>query len=466
MTISTSYSPSSYNGNGVTLIFSTVFPFISRSDVVIYLTDTSGADHLLVLDSDYTITGGSGSAGTVTMSVAPATGETLTITRVTGQTQEVDYVENDPFPANSHEEALDKLTLIAQENAEKITRSLLFPVTAGLSDIELPTPSADDVIGWDSTGTTLENKILTATDNIVLPASGIVVSQGTATTLGRTITGTTNEITVTNGTGVSGNPTLALSPTVDLTGHTVKLKDSTLTIEDNTDSTKKVVFEVSGITTGTTRTLTAPDASGTIALASNTAPIGASYLTLGTDATLTSERVLTAGTGITLTDAGAGSTLTVSPSAGAVLQVVSTSKTDAASSSSTIYTDISGMAVSITPSSASNKVLVIADLSMATDAANFAGIKLVRGSTDVSIGDAAGSRFQTSRESFVSTGSNSQSMSLIFLDSPATTSSTTYKIQWICNTAGSNYLNRSRTDTNSGTFSRSASSITVMEIKG
>lgn len=45
------------------------------------------------------------------------------------------------------------------------------------------------------------------------------------------------------------------------------------------------------------------------------APVSASYVTLGTDGTLTSERVLTAGTGISVTDAGAGSTVTVATSA-------------------------------------------------------------------------------------------------------------------------------------------------------
>jgi len=59
-----------------------------------------------------------------------------------------------------------------------------------------------------------------------------------------------------------------------------------------------------------------------------------------------------------------------------------------------------------------------------------------------------------------------QNITMIFVDSPATTSSTTYKVQWICNTAGTNYLNRSRTDTDASNFARGSSSITVMEIKG
>ena len=54
-----------------------------------------------------------------------------------------------------------------------------------------------------------------------------------------------------------------------ISGVTINTLDSATTIADNTDSTKKVAFEVSGVTTGTTRTLTVPNASGTIALTSD-----------------------------------------------------------------------------------------------------------------------------------------------------------------------------------------------------
>jgi hypothetical protein len=55
-----------------------------------------------------------------------------------------------------------------------------------------------------------------------------------------------------------------LASTLDLTGKTVSVRDSTFTINDNADNSKKLAFECSGITTSTTRTLTIPDVSGTI----------------------------------------------------------------------------------------------------------------------------------------------------------------------------------------------------------
>jgi len=283
---------------------------------------------------------------------------------------------------------------------------------------------------------------------------------------------------VTNGTGESGNPTISLPSALTLTGKTItngtfsnptiSMHGNDLTIKDQTDTTKRFQFEASGITTGTTRTLTVPDASGTIALTSAISPSDAQYITLATNATLTNERVLTAGNGISLTDGGAGSTLTVANTGltGTVLQVVSTQVTATTTSTSTTYADISGVTVNITPSSSSNRVLVLVDLSIATDSANNASIRIDRGGTAVGSGTAAGSRFAAGRQTYVNDSTTMQNITMIFVDSPATTSSTTYKVQWICNTAGTNYLNRSRTDTDASNFARGSSSITVMEIKG
>lgn len=100
-------------------------------------------------------------------------------------------------------------------------------------------------------------------------SNGMLVQTAADTFAARTLMGTTNEIDVTNGDGVSGNPTFALAATVDLTGHTLNVRDSTFSIKDNADPTKILQFQLSGISAGTTRTLTAPDASGTILVDGN-----------------------------------------------------------------------------------------------------------------------------------------------------------------------------------------------------
>jgi len=93
---------------------------------------------------------------------------------------------------------------------------------------------------------------------------GVVVSTGTDTFAGRTIMGTSDEITVNDGSGTSGNPTISLATSLILTGKTITVTDSLFSIADNGDSTKKLEFQCSGLTSGTTRTLTVQDVSGTI----------------------------------------------------------------------------------------------------------------------------------------------------------------------------------------------------------
>lgn len=110
-----------------------------------------------------------------------------------------------------------------------------------------------------------------------LTAAGFLVRTTGTTWIHRTVAGTAGQITVTNGDGVSGNPTISLPATI-----TQATTVNGLTIADVTDTTKKVTFSVAGVTTGTTRTLTVPNANGTIALTSD---LTSGYQPL--DATLT-----------------------------------------------------------------------------------------------------------------------------------------------------------------------------------
>ena len=154
--------------------------------------------------------------------------------------------------------------------------------------------------------------------------------------------------------------------------------------------------------------------------------------------------------------------------AGAVLQVVSATKTDTTSLTSTTYTDITGLSVSITPSSASNKILIVATVTTGgTTGAQY--YRIVRDSTAICVGDAASSRTPVSLVQNSSSHSNGlRNITQNFLDSPNTTSATTYKIQWRVQNSPSVtiYLNRSSDDSDTESFGRGASSITVMEIKG
>ena len=115
---------------------------------------------------------------------------------------------------------------------------------------------------------------------------------------------------------------------------------------------------------------------------------------------------------------------------GSVLQVVQTVKTDVFTTSSTSFVDVTGLSASITPTNATSKVLVIVSGYASPSGSNYAILgKLVRASTDIALGDARGSSTSASFGVSQSATQNSSFFGINFLDSPATTSSTTYKVQ-------------------------------------
>jgi len=156
---------------------------------------------------------------------------------------------------------------------------------------------------------------------------------------------------------------------------------------------------------------------------------------------------------------------------GAILQVQSAALTAATfSTNSTTYVDVTGLSLSITPGSTTSKILVMYQFNCGVDtAAQGVFMQLVRNTTPIFVGDAAGSRPQTTSINSVTNVYGVLNMSGTYLDSPTSASATTYKIQMMVNGGGSNYayVNRSVNDRNTSLYdARTASSITVMEIAG
>jgi len=154
-----------------------------------------------------------------------------------------------------------------------------------------------------------------------------------------------------------------------------------------------------------------------------------------------------------------------------VVQTVKTDTTSFVSTNTNTFVDISGMSVSITPTSSSNKILVFYTANASQNAAATIHLRLIRGSTSIFQGDAAGNRLgstQVWRPNSSQYAFDIGPMTGMFLDSPATTSSTTYKLQATLGVtySGTFYLNRPYDDTNADYSGRTASSITVMEVSG
>ena len=178
--------------------------------------------------------------------------------------------------------------------------------------------------------------------------------------------------------------------------------------------------------------------------------------------------------GQVLTSTGAGSPPAFETAAGGgkVLQVVSTTKTDTWSHNTTTYTDVTGLSVSITPATGS-KVMVVVNLNiMATNL--YASAQLYRGSTQIGMGAAAGSRSRVAVGAGSSQVTNNEyrmpNSSFSYLDTaPGGDGSTsiTYKIKAACPYGTGDrtlYINRDGQDEDGAYSLRGISTITVMEI--
>ena len=118
MTVTTSTARVVHNGNGTTIEFAVPFRFLENSHVAVFLRDAAGGQSQWTENTHFTLAGANeAGGGTLTVITSPtdhtpAGGERLVMLRDVPITQETDYVENDPFPAESHERALDKTSMV------------------------------------------------------------------------------------------------------------------------------------------------------------------------------------------------------------------------------------------------------------------------------------------------------------------------------------------------------------------
>jgi hypothetical protein len=151
--ISTAYSPTSFNGDGVTTAFPITWNITASGDVVVTeVIIATGVETVKTLTTHYTVTGTG--PFTVTAVTAPAASVRWVISRAVARTQTVDYVAFDPFPAETHEASLDKLTLLAQDYDGKVNRTLRQPDGDSATIDYLPPKitRASQYLGFDADG--------------------------------------------------------------------------------------------------------------------------------------------------------------------------------------------------------------------------------------------------------------------------------------------------------------------------
>jgi len=261
MTVSSTTTKRSASGDGSNDTFSYNFKIFDDDDItVIIRTDSTGAETTKTKTTHYTVTGvGSASGGNVVFTTGniPASGETVVLLRTTARTQLTDYVANDPFPAATHEDALDKLTFIVQELEEEIGRAIKLSKTNVIATAEFTvgaTDRANKILSFDGSGdlTVTEGKV----DSVTVSASGL--SAGATPTASATYTGSTGALALalgipagaTGATGPAGgglaeliaDTTPQLGGDLDMNGKDI-VTTSNADIELNPNGTGKTVLK-------------------------------------------------------------------------------------------------------------------------------------------------------------------------------------------------------------------------------
>jgi len=145
---------------------------------------------------------------------------------------------------------------------------------------------------------------------------------------------------------------------------------------------------------------------------------------------------------------------------GLFLAQVGVEKTDTFSTAAATWTDVTGMTATITPDNTSQEVDIEFTFGGSTSATALAHLRLMRGATPIFIGDVAGSRIQASSIIYDADGSDMLTVTISGVDSPATTSPVTYKLQVQLGSGGGSFvLNRTNTDSDSSVYARTRSQI-------
>lgn len=170
MSVSSTTQKVVYTGDDVTSVFDYTFKIFADADLTVILyTIDDGTEETLTLTTDYTVTdAGEEAGGTVTLVAGALSSDyKLIIKRVLTLTQGVDLVENDPLPAETVEEALDRLTYIEQQQSEEIDRSLKIDSTLS-TDVNLPAPEDGKCYKYDEGTDAFVNTTYDPDEQVVL----------------------------------------------------------------------------------------------------------------------------------------------------------------------------------------------------------------------------------------------------------------------------------------------------------
>lgn len=169
----TSYTPLTYNGNGSTSVFNITFQFY---EVAVIHIDSAGSETEWTENTHYTVTGGKGSTGSITViTTVPATGEKLRIERRTSKDQPRDYDLDNAVLEAALQQSDDRLAMILQELDYDNRRRPAISTANFTAEVEFPTASTGNVLSWGSDGN-LANTALVDLDGVAISALSTATS--------------------------------------------------------------------------------------------------------------------------------------------------------------------------------------------------------------------------------------------------------------------------------------------------
>ena len=384
MTVSTTIIKSSHNGNGSTTTFAYNFKIFADTDLVVIIRSSTGTETTKTLTTHYTVAGaGDASGGSITFTTGntPASGETVVIRRNVPQTQAIDYIANDPFPAETNEEGLDRSTMIAQQVSEATDRSIKLSRTNTMTSTEFTvgaTERANKILAFDSAGE-------------------ISVTQELGTYQGTDATVTTEAYSV--------RDIIKSTTTAELNNVYICVADSVVgdSLTD-TDHFELLVDAVSAATSATAAASSASAASTSASAAATSATNAANSATAaatsetnaGTSATNAASSASTASTQATNAASSATSAASSATTATTKASEASTSATNAASSA-TAAASSATTATTKASEAASSATSAASSATTATTKASEASTSATNAATSATAADTAKTAAQTAQ---------------------------------------------------------------------
>ena len=351
MTISSTTVKNSYSGNGTLDTFNYTFKIFADADIQVIIRDASATETVKTLTTHYTVTGaGSASGGTIVFTAGniPTATETVVLLRDTTQTQAIDYIANDPFPAETHEEGLDRSIILSQELQEEVDRSIKISRTNTMTSTEFtvgPTERAGKFLSFDSNGE-------------------LVVSQEVGTFVGNWSASTT----------YSARDIVKDTSTNNIflcnTGHT---SSGSQPLTTNTDSAKwDLLVDAASATTSATNAAASATAAATSATNASTSETNAA--TSATTATTKAGEASTSATNAATSETNAATSetnaATSATSASTSATTATTKATEASTSATTAATQASNASTSATNAATSETNAASSASAASTSASN------------------------------------------------------------------------------------------------